>query len=217
MKLYGYWRSSATYRVRIALALKGVTYDYEPVDLLAGEQKTPAYLDRNPTGLVPSLETDDGDVIVQSMAIIDYLEEVFPAPSLFPADPIDKAQSRAMALSLVSEAQPFMNLRVQNYVKNDAGLGAVGLSDWLNKWVGGTMKAVETLAADYYAKRGGAFLAGDAPTVADCCLVPQMFGAMRFGVDVSAMPRLNEVFEHCNTLEAFEKAHPKNQPDAPDA
>ena len=210
MKLFGYWRSSATYRVRIALALKTLDYAYEPVNLLKGEQKSGAYLARNPLGLVPALEIDNGAVITQSLAIMEYLEEVPPSPTLLPADPVLRAKARAIAASIACEAQPFMNLGVQTYLKTEGNFDDVALKNWLEARTGAAMAAVEKMLAE----TAGDFCAGDAPTIADCCLVPQMFGAMRFGVDVSGLRRMNEIYERCSKLPAFEKAHPMNQPDA---
>ncbi|GJL95260.1 MAG: maleylacetoacetate isomerase [Hyphococcus sp.] len=210
MKLFGYWRSSATYRVRIALALKGLDYEYEPINLLKGEQRSEAYLAKNPLALVPALETEDGAIIVQSLAIMEYLEEAFPSPSIFPTDAIGRAKARTIATTLASEAQPFMNLRIQNYLKNEAGLDEAALKQWLNQWPGGAMAAVEKMVAE----TRGDFCVGDTLTVADCCLVPQWFAAIRFGVDVSGFTQLNEIYERCLKHPAFEKAHPLKQPDA---
>ncbi len=210
MKLFGYWRSSATYRVRIALALKGIDYDYEPVNLLKGEQKSAAYLSKNPNGLVPTLITDDGAALNQSLSIMEYLEETFPDPSILPRDPVGRAQARAIAATIACEAQPLMNLRIQKYLKEEASFDDNAVKDWLNRWPGSAMAAVEKMAAE----KAGAFCVGDAPTMADACLVPQWFGALRFGVDLSGLTRLNEIYERCIALPAFEKAHPLNQPDA---
>ncbi len=210
MKLFGYWRSSATYRVRMALALKGLDWAYQPVNLLEGEQREPAYLEKNPAGLVPALETDDGAVITQSLAIMEYLEDAHPTPSILPDDLAARGHARAIAATLACEAQPFMNLRIQSYLKKTLKLDADAVTAWLNRWPGGAMAAAEKIVAAH----GGAFCIGDAPTIADCYLVPQMYGAQRFGVDVSALPRLNEIYDACIKLPVFEKAHPDNQPDA---
>ena len=210
MKLFGYWRSSATYRVRIALALKEIDYEYCPVDLLKGEQRTDSYLAKNPAALVPALETDDGAIVTQSLAIMEYLEDAAPQPSIMPDDPVARGHARAIAATLACEAQPFMNLRIQKYLKEQIGLDADAMSAWLNHWPGGAMAAAEKLVAAY----GGEFCVGDKPTIADCCLAPQVFGALRFNIDMSAMPRLQSVYERCMSLPAFEKARPENQPDA---
>lgn len=209
MKLYGYWRSSATYRVRIALALKELGYDYEPVNLLEGEQKTDAYLAKHPHGLVPALETGDGAVLTQSLAIMEYLEEAHPRPAILPKDLAARARARAIAATLACEAQPFMNLRIQTYLKNEGGFNEAAMEAWLDRWPGGAMAAVEKMVAE-----ADRYCVGDQPTLADCCLVPQMYAAQRFGVDVSGFKRLNQIYERCLKHPAFERAHPLNQPDA---
>jgi maleylacetoacetate isomerase len=210
MKLFGYWRSSASYRVRIALALKGLAFDYEPVNLLKGEQKSDAYLAKNPLGLVPTLATDDGAMIVQSLAIIDYLEDIHPDPTLLPGGPVARANARSIAATLACEAQPFGNLRIQKYLREEHGLNDDAIKKWMNRWPGDAMASVEKMVA----RTAGDYCVGDVPSLADCCLVPQMYGALRFGVDVSAMAKLNEIYERCLKHPAFEKAHPDNQPDA---
>lgn len=211
MKLFGYWRSSATYRVRIALALKELEAEYEAVDLLAGEQKSDAYLAKNPLGLVPALEGDDGATVVQSLAIMEYLEEVYPSPSILPDGAAERAQARAISAMIACEAQPFMNSGIQNYLKTEHGFDDTAMKKWLDNSPRKTMAAVETLVT----QSGGQFCVGDTPSMADCCLVPQMFAAQRFGIDISGFKRLREINERCLALPAFEKAHPKNQPDAP--
>ncbi|MGD9801238.1 MAG: maleylacetoacetate isomerase [Parvularculaceae bacterium] len=210
MKLFGYWRSSATYRVRIALHLKGLDFDYEPVNLLKGEQHSEGFLKRNPQGLVPALQTDEGAVLTQSLAIIEYLEERYPEKPLLPADTDLRAKARAIAAVIACEAQPFMNLRIQSYLKEQREFDAAAVKDWLDRWTGGAMRSVEALIAD----GGGAFCVGDRPGMADAFLVPQVFGALRFGVDLSQTPRIKEIYERCNAIDAFVKAHPQNQPDA---
>lgn len=210
MKLFGYWRSSATYRVRIALELKGVDYDYEPVNLLKGEQRSPAHLGRNPQGLVPAFETEEGGILTQSTAIIEYLEERYPETPLLPADSEGRARARAIAATIACEAQPFMNLRIQNYLKEEREFDAGAMNDWLQRWTGGAMASIEALiGADK-----GKFCVGDRPGMADAFLVPQVFGALRFGIDLSKQPRILEIYERCNAMEPFIRAHPKNQPDA---
>ena len=210
MKLFGYWRSSASYRVRIALALKGLDFDYEPVNLVKGEQKTERYLAKNPIGLVPTLATDDGAFLNQSVAIMEYLEEAHPDPTILPGGAVERANIRAIAATLACEAQPFGNLRIQKYLREEIGLDEDAMSAWMNRWPGSAMAAVEKMVA----RTGGHFCVGDVPTMADCCLIPQMYGALRFGVDVSAMPKLNAIYERCANHPAFVKAHPDNQIDA---
>lgn len=210
MKLLGYWRSGAAYRVRIALALKGLPFDYEAVNLLKDEQKSGAYLEKNPQGLLPTLIIGDGTLLRQSLAIIEYLEETHPKPPLLPAAPVDRARARAIAYAIACEAQPFQNLRMQKYLREKSGFDDAAIKAWLAQWVGGAMHAVEAMIAE----SGGKFCVGDAPTVADICLVPQVYAALRFNVDLSGMDRLNRIYERCIALDAFKKAHPDNQPDA---
>jgi maleylacetoacetate isomerase/maleylpyruvate isomerase len=210
MKLLGYWRSGATYRVRIVLALKGLDYDYEPVNLLKGEQRSAPYLAGNPQGLVPTLVTEDGDRLAQSLAICEYLEEKFPEPSVLPKDAIGRARARAIAAAIACEAQPFQNQRVQKYLRDEAAFDDGKIAAWLDRWVGGALAAVETMVAE----TGGKFCVGDQPSLADAFLVPQLYAAERFKVDVSKFARLNAVHARCATHPAFIKAHPDNQPDA---
>lgn len=210
MKLYGYWRSSATYRIRIVLALKEIPFEYHPVNLLKAQQSSKEFLANNPQGLVPALETDDGHILTQSTAICDYLEELFSERSLLPGTAVQRAQIRAVTAAIACEAQPLMNLRVQNYLKNEGGFDAEQMSHWLETWPGRTMRDVETLIAG----RSGPFAFGEVPTLADAFIVPQVFAATRFGMDMTACPRLVAIADHCNTLSAFKIAHPANQPDA---
>lgn len=210
MKLFGYWRSSATYRVRIALELKGVGFDYQPVNLLKGEQRAPAFLARNPQGLVPALQTEEGATLTQSTAIIEYLEERYPETPLLPADAHQRAKARAIAATIACEAQPFMNLRIQTYLKEEREFDAAAMKAWLDRWTGGAMASVEALLAG----DDGAYCVGDRPGMADAFLIPQVFGALRFGIDLSKLPRIMAIFERCNRQDPFIRAHPQNQPDA---
>lgn len=210
MKLLGYWRSGAAYRVRIALALKGLPFDYEAVNLLKDEQKSGVYLEKNPQGLLPTLIIDDGTLLRQSLAIIEYLDETNPKPPLLPSAPVERARARAIAYAIACEAQPFQNLRMQKYLREKSGFTDDAIKAWLAQWVGGAMHAVEAMIAE----SGGKFCVGDAPTIADICLVPQVYAALRFNVDLSGMDRLNRIYERCIALDAFKKAHPDNQPDA---
>lgn len=210
MKLFGYWRSSATYRVRIALALKNLDYDYEPVNLLKGEQRSDAYLEKNPLGLVPTLQTDDGALLTQSVAIIEYLEETQGGPSLLPDNPVPRAHARAIAAAIASEAQPFGNLRIQKYLKEECGFDAPSMAEWMNRWPGGAMAAVEKMLA----RTAGDYCVGDVPGLADCVLIPQVFAAKRFNVEIGGLKKMNEIYERCQKHPAFIKAHPDNQPDA---
>ncbi|HRX39739.1 MAG TPA: maleylacetoacetate isomerase [Parvularculaceae bacterium] len=210
MKLLGYWRSSATYRVRIALALKGLDYDYQPVNLLKGEQSGAEYLKKNPQALVPTLVTDAGEEISQSLAIIEFLQETFPSPSVLPKTPILRAKARAIAAAIACEAQPFANLRIQKYLTETLGVSDEAKAAFLNRWPGGALNAVETMARE----TTGAFCVGDEPTIADAFLVPQIFASRRFNIDLSNCPTLLAIDERCQKLPAFIKAHPDNQPDA---
>ena len=209
LRLYGYWRSSATYRVRIILALKNIDYDYTPVNLLKGEQRSAEYLAVNPNALVPSL-IDGGAPLTQSLAIAEYLEEKFPDPALLPDDLNLRAQVRAVAATIACEAQPLMNLRIQNYLKEVGEFDAAAIMAWLDAWPGGAMRTGDALLSG----SDGPFAFGSAPGRADALIVPQVFAARRFGVDLSDCPRMTAIADRCNELEAFQRAHPENQPDA---
>lgn len=210
MKLFGYWRSSATYRVRIVLALKGLAYDYQPVNLLKGEHAADAYRQLNPQALVPTLIADDGARLTQSTAIAEYLEEVFPAPSILPASPVLRAAARAIAAAIACEAQPFANLRIQKYLTEELRLDDAAKAAFLNRWTGGAMRAVETMVRE----TAGDFCVGDSPGLADAFLVPQIYAARRFKIDLAGCPTLLAIDERCQKHPAFAAAHPDNQPDA---
>ncbi|MFC2974817.1 maleylacetoacetate isomerase [Azotobacter bryophylli] len=213
MNLYSYFRSSAAYRVRIALNLKGLTYRTLPVHLLrdGGEQHRPAYRAVNPAGLVPALE-DRGHTLTQSLAILEYLEEQYPQTPLLPQGSADRARVRAIAQSIACEIHPLNNLRVLQYLSGTLGLGEEQKNAWYRHWVGEGLGAVERLLADD--RRTGAFCHGDRPTLADCCLVPQVFNARRFGCELDAMPTILAIVARCQSLEAFQRAAPEHQPDA---
>jgi maleylpyruvate isomerase len=211
MKLYGYFRSSAAYRVRIALNLKGLDVEYAPVDLRreGGEQKRPQFLARNPQGLVPVLELDDGTAMAQSLAIIEYLDAIKPEPRLVPADPKLAAKVRAAALAIACDIHPLNNLRVLNYLRDVLGLDQAAVDAWIRHWLlKGGLEAVERMIEP------GPFCFGDAPTMADVCLVPQMFNARRFEAPLEGLPRIVAVDAACAALPAFQAAHPSRQPDA---
>ncbi|VVD80901.1 maleylacetoacetate isomerase [Pandoraea morbifera] len=211
--LYSYFRSSAAYRVRIALNLKGLDYEIVPVHLVrdGGEQLKPAYRALNVNGLVPTFV--DGDVnIHQSLAIIEYLEDVHPTPALLPADPVARAQVRALALDIAADIHPIDNLRVLRYLKQDLGVSEEQKNAWYVHWVVEGFTALEArLAAQ---PSPGKFVFGDTPTLADCCLVPQVYNANRFKVDMAPFPRIAAIDAHCQTLDAFRRAAPEAQPDA---
>lgn len=210
MQLLGYWRSGASYRVRIVLALKGIDYLYRPVNLLKGEQRGADYLRKNPQALVPTLIADDGERLTQSLAIAEYLEETHPEPPILPRSPSLRAKARAVAAAIACEAQPFANLRIQTYLKEDLALGPEAVVDFLNRWPGGALRAVEAMAKE----TAGTYCVGDAPGLADAFLIPQLYAARRFRIDLSCCPTLLAIDERCQKLPAFAKAHPDNQPDA---
>ncbi len=213
MKLHTYFRSSAAYRVRIALNLKGLAYDSVPVHLLraGGEQRQPDYLALNPAGLVPTLE-DDGAVLAQSLAIIEYLEETRPAVALLPGPALERARVRAIAQAIACDIHPLNNLRVLKYLKHELGVSVERKNAWYRHWVDVGLAAVEAMLAND--PRTGAFCHGDTPTLADCCLVPQVFNARRFDCDLTALPTVLRIVERCEALEAFRLAAPEFQPDA---
>lgn len=202
-RLFDYYRSSACYRVRIALNLKGVDYEAVPVDLVEGGQKGPEYRTVNPQGLIPALEMD-GRLLTQSLAIIDYLESARPEPALLPADPGDAAHVRALALIVACDIHPLNNLRILKYLAGPLGQPQEARDSWYRQWVGDGFAALEALAAP----RAGRFLFGDSPTLADVCLVPQMFNARRFEVPLDDYPILVRVDAEAGRTEAFAAAHP---------
>jgi maleylacetoacetate isomerase len=210
MLLYDYFRSSAAFRVRIALALKGIAVERRFVHLLrdGGEQRQPAYLSRNPQGLVPALELDDGTVLTQSLAIIDYLEILQPEPRLVPADPVVAAQARAAALVIACEMHPLGNLRVLGYLESELDQKKSAIDKWRTHWVTLGFEALEALI------RPAPFCFGAAPTVADVCLAPQAFYAERFGIGLDAFPKVSAALAACAEHPAFRAAHPAAQPDA---
>jgi maleylpyruvate isomerase len=211
MRLYGYFRSSAAYRVRIALALKGIAVEQVGIHLVkdGGQQLKASYLARNPQGLVPALELDDGTVLTQSLAIIDYLERVAPTPRLIPEDPVGEAQVRALALTIACDIHPLNNLRVLNYLKGPLARPQEDVDRWYRHWVlKGGLEAVEAMI------EGERFCFGDRPTLADICLIPQVFNVRRYKIDISHLPKIEAVDRHCTALPAFKAAHPSEQPDA---
>ena len=213
MKLYTYFRSSAAYRVRIALNLKGIGYDAVPVHLLrnGGEQLSDAYRAVNPAMLLPALE-DDANVIGQSLAIIEYLEETQPQTPLLPADPASRARVRALALTVAADTHPLGNLRVLKYLTGELKVTDEVKLAWQQHWLRTGLSALEALLAGD--PRTGRYSHGDTPTLADCCLVPQVFSAQRFGVDMAPYPTVMRIHAACAELPAFQQAHPGQQPDA---
>lgn len=215
LKLYTYFRSSAAYRVRIALNLKGIDYDSIPVHLLqdGGQQLLPAYRAVNPSALVPALD-DDGAILTQSLAMLEYLDETRPAVPLLPGDALGRARVRALALAIACDAHPLTNLRVLKYLKNTLGLSDEAKQEWYRHWMAEGLAAVEALLAQGDPAGTGLFCHGDSPTMADCCLVPQVFNAQRFAIDLAPYPRVARIHAHCAGLPVFAAAHPSRQPDA---
>jgi maleylpyruvate isomerase len=210
LKLYGYFRSSAAYRVRIALNLKGIDVEHIPVHLLkdGGQQRRADYVELNPQAIVPTLELGDGTRITQSLAIIEYLDTVYPTPKLVPLEPLNAAKVRAAALAIACEIHPLTNLRVLNYLRSKLAHGQNDVDAWYRHWVLEGLKAVENLLP------GDDFCFGGQPTLADCCLIPQLFNARRFSVPVDQLHKILEVEKACETIDAFAAAHPSRQPDA---
>lgn len=212
MKLYTYFRSSAAYRVRIALNLKGLAYQPQYVHLPKGEHRKPPYAAVNPQALLPTLVADDGTLITQSLAIIEYLEETRPEVALLPGPALERARVRAIAQAIACDIHPLNNLRVLKYLKHELGVSEERKNAWYRHWVDVGLAAVEAMLAND--PRTGAFCHGDTPTLADCCLVPQVFNARRFDCDLTALPTVLRIVERCEALEAFRLAAPEFQPDA---
>lgn len=206
---YEYWRSSAAYRVRIALKLKGIDYESRQIDLREGVQDGPEYRAINPFGLVPMLQID-GHQLTQSLAILNYLDIRYPTPPLIPAAAAERAHVVAMSLSIACDIHPLNNLRVLKYLKNELGHSQDEVDDWYRHWINAGLPALEAQAMP----RAGAFLFGDAPTGADVCLVPQLYNARRFEVPLDDYPTLLRAEESANKLNAFASAHPDRQEQA---
>jgi maleylpyruvate isomerase len=207
LALYSYFRSSAAFRVRIALELKGISYTIIPVNLLAGEQRSDAYRARNPQGFVPALELPDGSLLTQSTAIIEWLEATQPGPGLLPGSEPEKAHIRAICGVVSCDIHPLNNLRVLQYLEHELSLDKDARNRWYHHWLAEGFAALEPLLPD------GEFCAGDAPGMAEAFIVPQVVNAQRFRFDVAAYPRLAALFERCMTLAPFMRAHPDSQPD----
>jgi maleylacetoacetate isomerase len=213
MRLFDYFRSSAAYRVRIALNFKGVAPDERTfVHLRMGSQRAQDYLALNPQGLVPALELDDGRVLTQSLAIVEYLEETYPTPPLLPAAPAARARVRAIALAIACEIHPLNNLRVLNYLTGTLGVSDAQKNGWYKYWIDVGFEALERQL--FRDDDTGTYCHGDAPTLADVCLVPQLANARRFKIDLAPYPTLTRIEAACNALPAFAAAAPANQPDA---
>jgi maleylpyruvate isomerase len=209
LELHGYWRSTASYRVRIALALKGLAYTQATHDLRTGAHRTPAYLRLAPHGLTPALDTGAG-VIIESLAILEWLEEQAPSPPLLPPDAAGRAIVRSMAALVASDIHPLNNLRVMQVLRSEFAADQAAIDRWTAHWIGEGFTALEALVA----RHGAGFAFGEAPTIADCCLVPQVYSAERFKVDLAPFPAIRAAAERARRLPAFEAAHPDRQPDA---
>lgn len=207
--LHGYWRSGTSYRTRIALELKGLAYEHRAVDLRAGEQRSEAYLRLNPQGLVPALEVEEG-VLTQSPAILEWIEERWPEPPLLPAELFARAEVRAMAAAVACDIHPLQNLRVLQTLRRDFAADDKAVNAWAGRWITAGFDAIERLIE----RHGQGWAWGEAPTLADCCLVPQVFGARRFEVDLSPYPKILAVDARAAEHPAFQAAHPERQPDA---
>lgn len=208
MELYTYYRSTSSYRVRIALGLKGLGWQAVPVNLLQGQQRGAGYLALNPQGRVPALRTDQGELLVQSPAIIEYLEEAYPDPALLPADAAARARVRGVAAIIGCDVHPLHNVAVLNRLR-EAGHGEVQVNQWVGHWVTQGLAAVEQLISDH------GYCFGAAPGMADVYLIPQLYAAERFAVDLARYPRIRRVAALAGQHPAFQQAHPSRQPDAP--
>ncbi|MCV6625070.1 MAG: maleylacetoacetate isomerase [Cellvibrionaceae bacterium] len=208
MKLYSYFRSSAAYRLRIALNLKAIEHQIQPVNLLKGEHKSDEYLALNPQGLVPALELDDGRVINQSTAMLEFLESQYSQHPLLPADSFEAAQVRAWVNIIACDIHPIDNLRVLKYLTGTLGASEDQKTAWYQHWITEGFKALEP-------QLQGPFCFGDAPTLADVYLVPQVYNALRFETDMSQFPKIMAIYQHCNQQAAFSDAKPESQADAP--
>jgi len=210
MTLYGYWRSSASYRVRIALALKGVEVEHIAVNLREGEQGEGAHKSRNPQGYLPVLELEDGTQLTQSLAIMDYIDATFREPDLMPRDAVKRSKLLAASLIIASDIHPIQNLSVLKYIRAEYSQDDKGIKKWSAHWISNGFKALEEIAQQYDTP----FFMTDAPSFFECCLIPQVYNARRFGLDMNDYPKLRDIDEMCNALPAFIKSVPENQLDA---
>ena len=209
IRLHGYWRSGAAYRVRIGLALKGVAYEQVHHDLRTGAQRADDYARLNPQRLVPTLEAGDL-VLTQSVAILEWLDECHPQPPLLPGDPSGRAIVRSMAATIASDTHPLHNLRVLNALRKEFGADDAAVQRWIAHWLGDGLAAVDRLVE----RHGDGFAYGDRPTLADCCIVPALYAARRFAVDLTRFPALVDAGERAMALPEIAAAHPDRQPDA---
>ncbi|WP_294032908.1 maleylacetoacetate isomerase [uncultured Moraxella sp.] len=216
LKLYNFFRSGTSHRTRIALNLKGVDYQYIPISLGKGEHHSDTFKAINPQELVPALVLDDGEVLTQSVAIIEWLEEVYPDQALLPKDPIARANVRALAAIVGCDIHPINNKRILGYLRSHHIEDEHAIEAWTATWIHAGFRALEALLVQDSTRHTG-FCYGDTPTLADAYLIPQVYSARRFNVDLSAYPNIVAIDAHCNSLDAFKKAYPDNQPDAPKA
>ena len=212
MKLYTYFRSSAAFRVRIALNLKGIAYQPQLVHLPRGEHRKPEFSAVNPQALLPTLELDDGQRLAQSLAIIEYLDEVHREPPLLPRDALGRSRVRSLSLLVACEIHPLNNLRTLQHLRKQLGQSEEQVGAWYRHWIAAGFEKLEADLAS--SRQTGKFSHGDAPTMADCCLVPQVFNARRHEFDPKPYPTIMRVFDACMKLDAFERAQPSRQPDA---
>lgn len=213
MKLFGYWRSLAAFRVRIALNLKGQPFEVVSTDLIKGDQFDPEYLKINPQGVVPALITDDGTALTQSMAILEYLDEIYPEPALLPTDALARARVRSLCMILVADMHPLVVPRIRKYITQDWGHSEEELGVWIGNWTVKGLAAIEEILAN--GGHSGAFCEGDQITLADLCLVPQVGAAMLFNISLDAYPNCTRIFKACMENSAFFEARPQAQPDFP--
>lgn len=210
MKLYGYWRSSASYRVRTALAMKRIEVTHIPVNLRTGEQTEAEYFARNPQGYLPALELEDGTVLTQSLAILDYLDAIESEPPLLPGDPILRAKILGASLGIAADIHPIQNLSVLKYIRAEHGCDDDAVTTWARHWIAKGFNALEAIAETTETE----FLYTNSPAFFEICLIPQVYNARRFGVDMDAFPRLSAIDAACRELPAFIAAAPENQADA---
>lgn len=211
--LFGYWRSTAAYRVRIALGLKGLEWDQKIVDLRIGQQSDPEFLSLNPQGMVPFLvdgKNGGATGLAQSLAIIEYLDEVYPDPPLIPGDAVNRARVRALAMTVACDIHPVNNLRVLQYLRKELGQDEAGVNQWAQRWINAGFRSLEQAARD----SSGPYMIGDTVTLADICLAPQLYNARRVETDLSPYPALLALEERLFLVPAFEAARPENQPEA---
>ena len=213
MKLYGFWRSLATYRVRVALALKGLEADEQSINLLQGKQHDDDYKCVNPQSVVPALVIDDAPPLFQSLAIVEYLEETCPEPPLLPKDPRGRARVRGLSMIVACDGHPLIVPRIRNYLEHEMHQDEAARNRWLQHW---TAKALEALEAHLAKEREtGRFCHGDAPTMADICLASQVFAAGYFDTKTTGVPTVRRIFDECMKIDAFDRSQPTKQPDAP--